>query len=207
MALGQDTRGSRSKLRCLVAVPRFHRVAFYPLLQRRSRDLLNDPSRQKDDPFEPFVSFFFSRGRAQWWTEDGPDGRRGRCAAPIASNRGDDPATSHHPATVDDLVRGGTSAWRIAPAACATVSHEILSHLSRLSSICPIPLVHAKEALFARACARAREKEREYVLHRTIEACRTPFFSRRIGRVVDGYRKVEVSFFVDWDERDIANVR
>lgn len=88
---------------------------------------LNDPKKERRS-FEPFASFFFSRGTQQWWTEDGPDGRHGRCAAQTARTPGEDPVTSRHPATVDDLARGETPAWRIAPAACATVSHEILSH-------------------------------------------------------------------------------
>lgn len=66
-------------------------------------------------------SIFFSR---QLWTADGPDGRYGRCVGAIALTRGGDRATSRHPATAGDFARAGTSMWRIAPAACATVSHR-----------------------------------------------------------------------------------
>lgn len=122
------TRGDRRRVTRRLS--RFH-VAFYrrfnvdPFFPPPSP--LNDPKKERRS-FEPFASFFFSRGTQQWWTEDGPDGRHGRCAAQTARTPGEDPVTSRHPATVDDLARGGTPAWRIAPAACATVSHEILSH-------------------------------------------------------------------------------
>lgn len=78
----------------------------------------------RDDHFERF-SFFFSR--EQWWTEDGPDGRHGRSVALTARTPEGDPATSHRPATVVVLAKGETSAWRIAPVACATVSHELVA--------------------------------------------------------------------------------
>lgn len=66
-------------------------------------------------------SSFFSR---QLWTADGPDGRHGRCVGATARTREGDRATSRHPATAVDLARAGTSMWRIAPVACATVSHR-----------------------------------------------------------------------------------
>lgn len=67
------------------------------------------------------IFLFFSR---QLWTADGPDGRHGRCAGAIALTRGGDRATNRHLATAGGLARAGTSMWRIAPAACATVSHR-----------------------------------------------------------------------------------
>lgn len=69
----------------------------------------------------PSSSFFFSR---QLWTADGPDGRHGRCVGATARTREGDRATSRHPATADDLARAEISMWRIAPVACATVSHR-----------------------------------------------------------------------------------
>lgn len=66
-----------------------------------------------------FCFFFY-----QPWTDNGPDGRHGRCVGAPVRTRGGDCATIRHPATVDDPAKAGTSTWRIALAACATVSHR-----------------------------------------------------------------------------------
>lgn len=61
----------------------------------------------------------------QPWTDNGPDGRHGRCVGATVRTRGGDRATNRHPATVDDLAKAEISTWRIAPAACATVSQRL----------------------------------------------------------------------------------
>lgn len=132
---------------------------------------LNDPTKERRS-LEPFASFFFSRGTQQWWTEDGPDGRHGRCAAQTARTPGEDPVTSRHPATVDDLARGGTPAWRIAPAACATVSHEI-----------PFPST-CHDSLRRPIGSYPREKDTLLLAYRNVEPIRK-WRSSFLGRIDD----------------------
>lgn len=86
----------------------------YTSSHRCTSETLNDTTERGLDPLLSFC---------QSWTADGPDGRRGRSAGATARTRGGDRATSRRPATAADLARAGTPTWRIAPAACATVSH------------------------------------------------------------------------------------
>lgn len=145
---------------------------------------LNDPTKERRS-LEPFASFFFSRGTQQWWTEDGPDGRHGRCAAQTARTPGEDPVTSRHPATVDDLARGGTPAWRIAPAACATVSHEI-----------PFPST-CHDSLRRPIGSYPREKDTFLLAYRKVELIRK-WRSSFLGRIDDNrWLQGRGSFSVD----------